>query len=126
VQLIRDNRLRWELEWNCRTCGTVSDDGDWGPAPADLREELLAQHGVHRLRLDGGESGGVSVLSIFREVFGASLGDAQAAASRLRRAGHDGTLVEAELLRDRLREHGIHSAITRAGDDGTDATSEDG
>src|SRR5262245_54378298 len=58
VQLTRDNRLRWELDWECGACGTVSCDGDWGPAPAELREALLAQHGRYCLRLEDSESRG--------------------------------------------------------------------
>ena len=117
VQNARDGRLRWDLTWNCRACGTVSDDGDWGPAPDPWREELLSQHGTYRLRLEEGESGGAKALKVFREVFGGSLKDAQESARILRQHGYDGTFVETELLRERLLQEGVRSVVARVGND---------
>ncbi len=113
VQLTRDDRLCWELEWSCGACGTVSDDGDWGPAPDKLREELLSQHGSYCLRLKDGESRGGEILKVFRQVFNKSLNDAQESASRLRLFGYEGTFVETELLGERLRQAGVPSVVVR-------------
>lgn len=111
VQLTRDNRLRWELEWECGACGTVSHDGDWGPAPDEVRGALLSQHGRYRLRLEDSESRGGGILKVFRQVFNSSLGESQEYASMLRRCGYEGTLVEIELLSDLLRREGVPSVV---------------
>jgi hypothetical protein len=117
VQLTRDNRLRWELDWDCGACGTVSHDGDWGPSPDELREKLLSQHGSYCLRLEDSRLHGGEILKVFRQALRVSLTEAQQAARTLRRDGYEGTLVEAELLRDQLQQEGIPSAVVRVAPD---------
>ncbi|BCJ70293.1 hypothetical protein GCM10009779_35530 [Polymorphospora rubra] len=111
MQLVRDNRLRWELDWNCGACGTVSCDRGSGPAPSELREELLSQHGRHRLRLENSESRGGAILRVFRQVFDSSLAESRESADRLRRHGFEGTLVETELLSELLWQQGVRSSV---------------
>lgn len=114
VQLTRDNRPCWELTWDCDVCGTVSDDGDWGPAPAELRKELLLQHGGYCLRLREGNSGGAKILLVFRQVFNSNFKDAQEFRSKLRGCGYEGTFVETDLLSNRLQQEGIITVVIRS------------
>ena len=113
VQLIRDHRLRWESEWTCNACGIVSDDGDWGPAPAELQEQLLIQNGTYRLRLTDKESVGGGILKVFRRVFNGSIKDSLEAANKLRQDGYMGTYVETNLLSQLLRQEGVLSVVDR-------------
>lgn len=110
VQLTRGNRLRWELEWSCDRCG-ISHDGDWGPAPTEVRSALLAQHGSNCVRLPDGEFGGGGILKAFRDAFNLSIQDSLKAAKKLKQSGFEGTYVEAHLLSDLLREGGIATEL---------------
>lgn len=103
-QVIREGRLRWEEAWECRTCGWVSCDGGWEPAPSWVREAVLAQHGPSVLRA-AGRGGGV--LKLFRDVLGLSLEEAGEAVRALRGDGFRCTSVEADCLAGLLREAGV-------------------
>lgn len=60
VQLIKGDRLRWEVDWDCGACGITSRDGGWGAAPAEVRSAILMQHGSVQLNLNDRElRGGV-------------------------------------------------------------------
>ncbi|GIH07621.1 hypothetical protein Rhe02_56880 [Rhizocola hellebori] len=113
MQLIRDNRIRWESEWNCSACGIVSDDGDWGPAPAELRDQLLIQNGPYCLRLVDNDSVSGGVLKTFRQVYNGSIKDALESANQLRQDGYLGTYVETNLLSVLLRQEGVLSEVHR-------------
>ncbi|TXS52959.1 hypothetical protein EAO77_19305 [Streptomyces sp. t39] len=99
VQLIRANRLRWEADYSCARCGTIACDGDWGPAPADVRAALVAEHGevVLLFRNDARNSG--RVLKAFRDALGLTLAEAKSAAEAVRGQGFRSTRVEGELVR---------------------------
>ncbi|GKQ37236.1 hypothetical protein [Streptomyces sp. A012304] len=101
VQLVMGGRLRWETEWACDVCG-IAHDGGWGPSPAHVREAIVGQHGLHRLRPRDDEVRGAGVLKAFRDAFGLSLREAREAADSLRAGGYEGTYVETRLLSDLL------------------------
>jgi hypothetical protein len=111
VQVVRDGRLRWEVDWECSACRTISCDWGWGPAVDWLRDELLAQHGPYWLKLTDPEVRGGQVLKAFRGALGLSLGEAQQAARTMRRSGYTATYVEVRLLADLLRQEGIDSEV---------------
>ncbi|WP_037960933.1 hypothetical protein [Streptomyces sp. PRh5] len=114
MQLIKEGRLRWELEWACDNCG-VSHDGDWGVAPDEVRRPILAEHGYRRLRAEGPISSGGKVLRAFRNAFGVSIGEAKQSAKELtEEEGYRGTLVEVSLLAELLGASGIATTIDHA------------
>ncbi|MEU2284302.1 hypothetical protein ABZ614_20575 [Streptomyces sp. NPDC013178] len=110
VQLVKGSRLRWETEWACDECG-ISHDGGWGPSPADVREAMVAQHGLRCLRLADDEARGGGILKAFRNAFGLSLRESQEATGSLRERGYEATHVETHLLSDLLRKEGISSVV---------------
>ena len=40
VQLVRDGKLAWEVDWEHAGC-TASHDRSWGPAPDWVRQAIL-------------------------------------------------------------------------------------
>lgn len=112
VQLIRDGRLRWELEWACDTCGNWHDAG-WGPAPDAVRTPLLTEHGTYRVLLEGPERPGGKILKAFRDAFGSSVKQAQEDAKELSHRGYQGTLMEVTLIAELLTEYGVSTTIRR-------------
>jgi len=111
VQLTRGGRLRWEIEWACDACG-ISHHGAWGPAPAEVRSEILAQHGPYCVKLTGREYRGGGILKAFRDAFDLSIREAQESSRKLKRCGYEGTFVEVCFLSDLLRKEGILSDIS--------------
>ncbi|MFD8493439.1 hypothetical protein [Amycolatopsis sp. NPDC059657] len=111
AQVVRDGRLRWEVDLQCSACGLASCDWGWEPAAAWVRDELLARHGPRRLELVDPEARGGHVLKAFRDGLGFSLGEAQRAARTLRRSGYEATYAEARLVADLLGRAGIDSTL---------------
>ena len=110
VQLTRNGRLRWEIEWACDACG-ISHHGAWGAAPDEVRGSILAQHGPYCLRLvDSADRAGV-ILKAFRSAFDLSIREAHASAHKLKQCGYEGTYMEAQLLSDLLRLGGISCEV---------------
>lgn len=120
MQLIRDGRLRWELEWACDACGNWHDAG-WGPAPDAVRAALLAEHGTYRVVLEDPVTPSGKALKAFRDAFGSSVKQAQEDAKALSHRGYQGTFVEVTLVAELLTESGLSSIIQRDGPTGTDA-----
>lgn len=110
VQLVKGGRLRWEVEWACDQCG-ISHDGDWGSAPADVRNMILAQHGPHCLMLTNMEYRGGGIMKAFRDAFNASIRQSKEFATELKQCGYEATYVEAHLLSDLLRGEGVPSIV---------------
>ena len=110
VQLTRDGRLRWEVEWACDACG-IAHDGGWGAAPAEVRGQILAQHGPCCVRLTGEENRGAAVMKALRRAFDLSVPQAQEAARRLKQSGHQGTYVEVRFLAELMRSEGIRYEV---------------
>lgn len=111
VQLTRNKRLRWELEWACNGCG-VWRDGDWGPAPDYVRDPILKQHGHYRLRISSESPPGGKTLKAFRDTLGVTLKQARDSALEATAQGFLGTYVEVALIHDLLRDSGIESTVT--------------
>lgn len=111
VQLTRNGRLRWEIEWACDACG-ISHHGAWGAAPDEVRGTILAQHGPRCLRLVDGANRPGAILKAFRSAFDLSIREVQASAHKLKQCGYEGTYVETQLLSQLLREGGISSEVT--------------
>lgn len=111
VQLTKNGRLRWEVEWACDACG-ISHHGAWGPAPAEVRSEILAQHGPYCVKLtsEGYRSGGI--LKAFRSAFSLSIRESQESARQLKQSGYQGTYVEVKFLSELLRGEGLSSEVT--------------
>jgi hypothetical protein len=110
VQLTRRGRLRWELEWACDECG-ISHEGGWGPAPAEIREVILAQHGPYCLDLADSAARSGRILKAFRAALDISIREAQEFANKLQSGGYEGTFVETQLVSDLLQRDGIPSVV---------------
>ncbi|MFJ9553992.1 hypothetical protein ACIRPH_09255 [Nocardiopsis sp. NPDC101807] len=110
VQLVRGGRLRWEVEWECVGC-QVTHQWVWGPAPAHVRDLLIDRHGVEHLKIVGRVRKRGVLLKVFREVFGASITEAQEFGREATGPGYAGTRVEVELLSRLLRERGVEVEV---------------
>ena len=111
VQLTREGRLRWEVEWECDACGTISHEGKWGSAPPEVRNVILAQHGYHCLQLADRESRGGAILKAFRDAFDLTIRQAQESASKLKKTGYEGTYVETLFLSELLQGGGVATVL---------------
>lgn len=109
AQSVEDGRLHWTLEWLC-ACGQVCDRGR-GPAPAGVREAVIARHGTHRLVLADPQARSGAVPKAFRDVFGLSLAEAARAAAALRGPGWEGTHPETALIAALLAAAGLHAVV---------------
>ncbi|MGQ4269612.1 hypothetical protein [Nocardiopsis changdeensis] len=108
-QSVEDGRLHWTLEWLC-ACGQVCDRGR-GPAPARVREAIVARHGTHRLVLTDPQTRSGAVPKAFRDVFGLPLAEAVRAAAALRGPGWEGTHPEVALIAALLAAAGLSTAV---------------
>lgn len=107
VQLISESKLRWELDWSCDHCGIEADGGDWGPAPEDVRNRLIAEHGTDCIRGSDSEKRMGKILKAFRDAFGGSMQEAKKSATEFTTTGWRGTHIEATLVTDFLRNSGV-------------------
>ncbi len=110
-QFVDRGRLRWGIEGRCRDCPNAWCETGAGPAPQEIRQALLAEHGATRLRLATEEASLVPVLQALREMRHVSLGEARSAAAELSGAGMVGTSVEMAHLADGLRKRSIATTL---------------
>ncbi|MEU6313242.1 hypothetical protein [Streptomyces sp. NPDC047014] len=111
-QYIERGQLRWGVEGCCGSCATGWCERGAGPAPEEVRQALLAQHGAARLRLASNGSSLVPVLRALREVRRLSLGEARLTAAELSEIGLVGTGVEVELLAEGLCKQSVPTTLT--------------
>ncbi|MFC9328782.1 hypothetical protein [Kitasatospora sp. NPDC057015] len=114
-QFIDFGELWWDAEFTCDGCGTYRcEHAGPGAAPDDgWRQALLAANGAARLRLVGSVPSLVQAMKVFREVSGVSLPQARRFVEQLSGDGVEGTLVEMEFLKTRLRLRGIPVDVDR-------------
>ena len=110
VQLVKEGRLRWEVEWACDDCGNSHDAG-WGPAPDDVRQLILNEYGLYRLRLEHADRPGGKALKAFREALAMTIKQAQGAAAELAADGYRGTFVEVSLVAKLLNKSGVNTTV---------------
>ena len=106
VQLVKDGKLRWEIEWECPGI-QISHQWVWGPAPAQVRALLIERHGVEYLKVVGGGAKKGVLLKVFREVFGSSISEAKEFSQSVTSSGYEGTRVEVDLLAKLLSDRGV-------------------
>ncbi|MFD0346115.1 hypothetical protein ACFQ0M_08615 [Kitasatospora aburaviensis] len=111
-QAVRRGELLWEINFQCLNCGLTSCDFDPGEAPAHIRDALLATHGPARLRVED-PKGRIKLLQVLRSTFGWPLDRARRALAELGTTGYRCTDVEAEFLRRRLTELGVHALVEK-------------
>ncbi|WP_330291133.1 hypothetical protein [Streptomyces sp. NBC_00576] len=111
-QFIDRGRLRWSVEGQCQTCPNAWCEMDTGPAPEEIRQALLAEHGHARLRLADKNASFVPVLRALREMQNLSLGEARKVVADLREVGVVGTSVEMAYLAEGLRNRFVTVTIT--------------
>ncbi|MFJ6934795.1 hypothetical protein [Streptomyces sp. NPDC101132] len=113
VQALVDGRLRWDVESRCAACGdAVAACG--GEVPAERREQLLAEHGPARLRVDTrGAAARVTVMRVLRAELGLDLPSAKAALHDVLAGAPTGTLPETERLARALRTAGVPATAVR-------------
>ncbi|MCX4451215.1 hypothetical protein ACFWNC_05055 [Streptomyces sp. NPDC058369] len=113
-QFILHDELWWDSEFSCGSCGTyLCEHAGPGPAPAEVREALLAAHGPVKLRLVSPVPSLVPVLKVFREATAASLSQARELVGELSHDGLVGTLPEMEFLKARLQMRAVPVDIDR-------------
>ncbi|MBC9712560.1 hypothetical protein H9Y04_08235 [Streptomyces sp. TRM66268-LWL] len=115
-QFIDRGRLWWDTSGSCQSCDTVWCEEDSGRVTPDaIRQALLARHGSARLRLTEPEASSAPILRALREAHDVTLTQAKALADELKATGLTGTLVEMELLADRLRQRSVMAAVEQPG-----------
>lgn len=110
-QFIDRRQLRWGIEGRCQACPNTWCETGAGPAPQEIRQALLAEHGATRLRLATEEAGLVPVLRALREMHHLSLGEARLTAAELSGAGVVGTSVEMAHLAEGLRKRSVATTL---------------
>ncbi|WP_406177394.1 hypothetical protein [Streptomyces sp. NBC_00996] len=110
-QFIERGRLQWSVEGQCQACPKTWCEMDTGPAPEEIRQALLTEHGPARLRLADKDAGFVPVLRALREMQ-LSLGEARLMAADLKEVGLVGTSVEMAYLAEGLRNRFVTVTIT--------------
>jgi hypothetical protein len=110
-QFIDRGQLRWGVEGRCQACLNAWCEMGAGPAPQEIRQALLAEHGAVRLRLATSEASLVPVLRALREMLHLSLGQARLTAAELSGAGLVGTCVEIEHLAEGLRKRSVATVL---------------
>ncbi|MEU8438738.1 hypothetical protein AB0F18_38835 [Streptomyces sp. NPDC029216] len=109
-QFIERGQLRWGIEGRCHACANGWCEMGVGPAPEEIRQALLAQHGFARLRL-AAETNLVPVLRALREMRHLSLGEARLTAAELSGVGLVGTSVEMAHLAEGLRKRSVSTTL---------------
>ncbi|MFJ1752835.1 hypothetical protein [Kitasatospora sp. NPDC088134] len=111
-QFLREERLRWDAEFDCTACDAMmclgfgdADTPDW------VRGPLVERHGTVLLRLVEPSAGRVPVLRVLRTVWPLSLGEAGRVADLLAGPGLPATLPEAEWLRLLLAGRGAAAEV---------------
>ncbi|MCF3131676.1 hypothetical protein [Streptomyces olivochromogenes] len=110
-QFVDRGQLRWGIEGRCQACPNAWCETGAGPAPQEIRQALLAEHGATRLRLATEEASLVPVLRALREMRHLSLGEARLTAAELSGAGMVGTSVEMAHLAEGLRKRSIVTTL---------------
>ncbi|MEU8971183.1 hypothetical protein AB0D11_18195 [Streptomyces monashensis] len=110
-QFIDRGQLRWGIEGRCQACPDAWCETGTGPAPQEMRQALLAEHGAARLRLATEEAGLVPVLRALREMCHLSLGEARLMAADLSEGGLVGTSVEMAYQARGLRNRSVATAL---------------
>ncbi|MEU6878873.1 hypothetical protein [Streptomyces sp. NPDC046712] len=113
-QFIDRGQLRWGVEGRCHGCPNAWCEMGVAPAPEEIRQALLAEHGAALLRLAAEEASVVPVMRALREMRGLSLDEARLTAAGLRGAGLVGTFVEMTHLADGLRKRSVATTLTPA------------
>ncbi|MEU9153535.1 hypothetical protein AB0D59_23950 [Streptomyces sp. NPDC048417] len=111
-QFIDRGQLRWGIEGRCLACPDAWCETGAGPAPREIRQALLAEHGAARLRLATTETSLLPVLRALREVRHLPLGEARLTAAALSEGGLVGTSVEMAHLAEGLRERSIATTLS--------------
>jgi hypothetical protein len=111
-QFVDRGRLRWGVEGRCRDCTSAWCELGTGPAPREIRQALLAQHGTARLCLADQEASLVPALRALREMRQLSLREARRMATELKERGLVGTFVEMAHLAEGLRGRSVSVTIT--------------
>ncbi|WP_327699811.1 hypothetical protein [Streptomyces sp. NBC_00459] len=105
-------QLRWDVESTCSVCGwAVAVCG--GDVPAELRDQMLSEHGPARLQVRSPSTKSVAIMRVLRAELGIDLMNAKAVLRRAVDGDYSGTLPEMEHLARALRKSGIAAAVTR-------------
>ncbi|MER5942841.1 hypothetical protein ABT121_36750 [Streptomyces sp. NPDC001928] len=110
-QFVDRGQLRWGIEGRCQACPNAWCETGAGPAPQEIRQALLAEHGATRLRLATEAASLAPVLRALREMRHLSLGEARLSAAELSGAGMVGTSVEMAHLAEGLRKRSVPTTL---------------
>ncbi|MFC9326071.1 hypothetical protein [Kitasatospora sp. NPDC057015] len=110
-EVVRGGRLTWVYEWDCRSCGLVSDDGGDGMAPPEIRAAIIQKFGVQRISVAEGGTGSVALLKAIRAAYGFTMPQAAAVLKDLRGEGFEATSAEINYLSSVLEGSGTKLVI---------------
>lgn len=108
------NQRRWDMECSCPACGNVWHTGGPGDSPSSVREAIISANGISRVRLIDSNARGAQLLKALREAYDTSLSGAKQVAETLRTSGLQGTLVDVEVVAEKLRRSGFPVEVERA------------
>ncbi len=84
-----------------------------GDVPAELRDQMLSEHGPARLQVSSPPAKSVAIMLVLRAELGIDLMNAKAVLRRVLDGDYSGTLPEMEHLARTLRRSGIAAEATR-------------
>ncbi len=112
VQALVNDRLRWDVESTCSTCGfAVAVCG--GAVPTERRDQMLSEQGPASLQVSTLPAMSIAIMRVLRAELGIDLMNARAVLSRVLDGDYSGTLPEMEYLARALRKSGVSAAATR-------------
>ncbi len=105
------NEIRWFIEWECPSCGVVSDESGIGVGPATLRRALLDEFGGAIIAVSTSRPARLAVVKRLREMFGLSLAEALAVLAESGPNKPIGTAVEVRSVIETLEKLGYHTQV---------------
>jgi len=107
-------RLPWVIWCRCESCGDGGEEEfGWDETPSEVRQALLDQCGVFRLRVQPGEDlSRVRLMRVLRTE-GAAVAEVSSRVDVLLSTGMSGTEVEMELMKDKLKAVGVEATVAR-------------
>lgn len=107
--LDHSNSIRWFIEWECPSCGVVSDESGAGVGSATLRRALLDEFGGATIAGPTSRPVRLAVVKRLREIFGLSPAEALTALAESGPSRPIGTEVEVQSVLKTIEESGYHS-----------------
>lgn len=99
--------LRWWLAFRCPACGAMLEADGGDDAPEDVRQAIIAAHGLWALHVEAEGSERVRAVAALRHVLGLSMAEAGTLKGSLPGRVAEGTKVEMAHRRQLLAGRGV-------------------